>query len=126
MVSSDIKQIFTQVYKLTQFSNFLKKEVKYVTKKSSTKKSLYKNNNQYCHLTIAYYNLSITAPKTLKPCSQLYQNYTGANRGCPVWLNGKRHLGDLKNKIKKYVGREAFICVIQSVFKNQKKKKKKV
>lgn len=33
-------KFFTQVYKLTRVSNFLKKEVKYVTKKSSTKKSL--------------------------------------------------------------------------------------
>lgn len=39
MVSSDIKQIFTQDYKLTQASNFLNKEVKYDTKKTSTKKN---------------------------------------------------------------------------------------
>lgn len=120
MASSDIKQIVTQVYKLTQVSHFSKewRQVHYKVIKHKIK-SQYKNNNQYCHLNIAYYNLS-TAPKTLKPCSQLCQHYTRANRGRPVRVNEKRHLGDFRNKLRKNVGREAFIWVNKSILKNKK------
>lgn len=58
MASSDIK-FFTQVYKVTQVSNFLKKEVKYGTKKSSTKKN---------HLT-----KTITSTVISPPLNIIYQ-----------------------------------------------------
>lgn len=114
-----------KVYKLTQVSDFSKewRQVHYKVIKHKIK-SQYKNNNQYCHLNIAYYNLS-TAPKTLKPCSQLCQHYTRANRGRPVRVNKKRHLGDFKKKLKKNVGREAFIWVNRSILTNKKKKQNK-
>lgn len=65
---------FTNLYKSPIFSKECC-QVRYKVIKHKRNHNT-KTKNQYCHLNIAYYNLS-TAPKTSKPCSQLCQYYTG-------------------------------------------------
>lgn len=118
MVPRDIRHIFTQVYKLTVVSDYLKKEVHY--KEIKHKKLIYKNNNQYCQLTNAYYNLSIST-KDIKTMFTVMSERYRREQKTPGLVEWEEAFGWLKNKIKKYDGREAIICVIKSTSRNRKK-----